>query len=140
MLVPERRWHRLVPKAERLVRRAVSVAGGGPAAVVLQSDVAVRRLNAAHRGRNKATNVLTFPRPGEGGDVVLAFGVVRREAAASGRTAAQHLAHLVVHAMLHLDGHDHHGAGEARRMEREEARLLSRLGVPNPWKPREGAP
>jgi probable rRNA maturation factor len=89
-----------------------------------------------HRGRNKATNVLTFPRPLAGGDVVVALGVVRREAADAGRTAGQHLAHLVVHAMLHLDGHDHGGAGEARRMEREEARLLSRLRVPNPWKPR----
>ena len=118
------------------MRRAVAIAGPVSASVVLEGDLAVRRLNARHRGRNKPTNVLTFPRPGAGGDVVLAFGVVKREAAAAGRTVAQHLTHLVVHAMLHLDGHDHHAAGEARRMEREEARLLSRLGVPNPWKPR----
>ncbi len=49
---------------------------------------------------------------------------------------AHHLAHLVVHGALHLQGHDHLRPGEARRMEMEEARLLHRLGVPNPWKPR----
>ena len=132
VLVPERRWRCLVPGAERVVRRAAEVAGFRHAgAVVLDRDWSVRRLNARYRGRNKATNVLTFER-----DVVLAYGVVRREACDAGRPASDHLAHLVVHAMLHLGGHDHATAGEARRMEREEARLLSRIGVPNPWKPR----
>jgi probable rRNA maturation factor len=60
--------------------------------------------------------------------------VVGREAVAAGRRTAHHLAHLVVHGALHLRGHDHHGAGEARRMEMAEARILHRLRVPNPWK------
>jgi probable rRNA maturation factor len=59
---------------------------------------------------------------------------VRREAAAAARRPAHHLAHLVVHGALHLAGHDHHRAGEARRMEQTETRILHRLGVPNPWK------
>ena len=50
------------------------------------------------------------------------------------RQAAHHLAHLVLHGALHLRGHDHHGAGEARRMELREAWLLHRMGVPNPWR------
>jgi probable rRNA maturation factor len=139
VLVPERRWRRLVPGAERVVRRAAQVAGGvDGGAVVLEGDLAVRRLNARHRGRNKATNVLTFePAPGSaGGDIVLAYGVVRREAREARRPASHHLAHLVVHAVLHLDGFEHATAGAARRMEQAEARLLSRIGVPNPWKPR----
>jgi probable rRNA maturation factor len=103
---------------------------------VLADDRTVKRLNARHRGRNKPTNVLTYEpsRPGLPGDVILALGAVRREAVAAGRPAAHHLAHLVVHGALHLRGHDHHGAGEARRMEMEEARILHRLRVPNPWK------
>jgi len=104
--------------------------------IVLTSDGAVQRLNARHRGRNQPTNVLTFePPPGlSGGDIVLALGVVRREAAGAGRRTADHLAHLVVHGALHLRGHDHGQAGPARRMEMAEARILRRLGLPNPWK------
>ncbi len=99
---------------------------------MLSSDRAVKRLNARHRKQNKPTNVLTFA----GGDIVLALETVRREALAAGRAPGHHLAHLVVHGALHLRGHDHHAAGEARRMEMEEARILHRIGVPNPWKRR----
>jgi probable rRNA maturation factor len=144
VFVVDRRWRRLVPQVERLARLA-AIAGGGAGSVVLDNDLRVRRLNARHRGRNKPTNVLTFETPAgvAGGDIVLALETVRREALAAGRRPRHHLAHLVVHGALHLRGHDHHGAGEARRMEMQEARILHRLGVPNPWKPREirtGAP
>lgn len=137
VLLPEPRWRRATGgQAERVVRRAARIAGGVET-VVLADDRTVRLLNARHRGRNKPTNVLTFELGAPGaGEIVLALGVVRREAAAASRTVAHHLAHLVVHGALHLRGHDHHGAGEARRMEQEEARLLSRIGVPNPWKSR----
>ncbi len=113
-------------------------AAGGAGTVVLSSDRAVKRLNARHRRRNKPTNVLTFaPMRGfVGGDIVVALETVRREAQAAGRKPAHHLAHLVVHGALHLQGHDHHEAGEARRMEMAEARILHRLGIPNPWKRR----
>ncbi len=121
----------MVPQAEALVRRAACTAGGA-GAVLLASDATVRRLNRQYRGRDKATNVLTF----ESGDIALASGVVRREAAAARRTVRQHLAHLVVHGALHLRGLDHGRAGEARRMEMAEARLLRRLRVPNPWRSR----
>ncbi len=131
------RWRRLVPRVERLARLA-AVAGGGAGTIVLDRDLRVRRLNGRHRGRNKPTNVLTFEMPPgvPGGDIVLALETVRREALAAGRWPRHHLAHLVVHGALHLRGHDHHGAGQARRMEMREARILHRLGVPNPWKPR----
>ncbi len=145
ILVIDARWRRLVPEVMRLVRRAAA-AGGGAGTVVLDRDLRIRRLNARHRGRNSATNVLTFEnRPGPagtdaghqaGGDILLALETVRREATAAGRRPAHHLAHLVVHGALHLRGHDHHAAGDARRMEMQEARILHALGVPNPWKPR----
>jgi probable rRNA maturation factor len=129
-------WHRFVPRADLLVSRAVTVAGvAAPSgvSVVLAGDRLVRGLNARHRGRNKATNVLTYEHPAP--ELVLALGVIRREAAASGRCVADHLAHLVVHGALHLLGYDHDHPGEARRMEMAESRLLHRLGVRNPWKP-----
>jgi probable rRNA maturation factor len=128
-------WRRLVPRVDVLAGRAATAAGGG-ASVVLATDRAVQRLNARHRGRNKPTNVLTYdpPAPGMPGEIILALGTIRREAAIAGRSPAHHLAHLVVHGALHLAGHDHHHAGEARRMEMAETRILHRLRVPNPWR------
>jgi probable rRNA maturation factor len=131
VIVAEQAWHRLVPRAAAVARRAARAAGVA-GTVVLAGDRAVRRLNARHRGRNKPTNVLTYEYPAP--EMILALGVVRREATAAARRPAHHLAHLVVHGALHLAGHDHLLAGEARRMEQAEARILHRLGVPNPWK------
>ena len=130
-------WRRAIPDADRVARRAAGLLGGD-ISVVLSSDRAVRRLNAAHRGIDRATNVLTYdpPAPGMPGELVLALGTVRREAREAGRDPAHHLAHLVVHGALHLAGHDHLRAGQARAMEMAEARLLARIGVPNPWRPR----
>lgn len=140
VIVADPAWRRLVPRAEAVALRAAAAAGT-EATLLLADDRTVRRLNARDRGKDKPTNVLTYdpPAPGLPGQIVLALGVVRREAAAAGRRPAHHLAHLVVHAGLHLAGADHAGAGEARRMELAEARILHRIGVPNPWKPGRGA-
>lgn len=129
-------WYRFVPGAPRIARRAAEAAPIGRVTVVLADDRTVRRLNARDRGHDKPTNVLTYepPAPGLPGQIVLALGVVRREARASRKRPAHHLAHLVLHGGLHLAGHDHLRAGEARRMEMTETRLLRRLGVPNPWR------
>lgn len=131
IIVDDPAWRRMVPRLHAIVRRAAR-AGGGAGTVLLTSDAAVRRLNREFRGKDKPTNVLTF----ESGDVALAAGTVRREAAAQNRSVAHHLAHLVVHGALHLRGEDHGGAGEARRMEMAEARALHRIRVPNPWRTR----
>jgi probable rRNA maturation factor len=131
LVVAELAWHRLVPRVEAVVRRAARAAGM-EGTVVLAANRVVRKLNARHRGRNRSTNVLTYEHPAP--EAILAFGVIRDEAAAQGRRPAHHLAHLVVHAALHLQGHDHHRPGEARRMEMAEARILRGIGVPNPWK------
>ena len=133
-------WRRFVPRVQALAARAACAAGVGAAdgpglaetSIVLADDRLVRDLNTRHRGKNKPTNVLTYEHPAP--ELVLALGVIRREAAAAGRRPAHHLAHLVVHGALHLRGHDHDHPGDARRMEMEETRILHRLGVPNPWK------
>lgn len=141
VIIADAAWRRLLPRAEVLARRAVAAtlaAEGqeGAVTVLLTDDRAMRRLNGEHRGKDKPTNVLSFPNDyGEHlGDIALALGVVRREAAAAGRRVEAHFAHLVAHGTLHLLGHDHLLAGEARVMEQAEARIMARLRLPNPWK------
>lgn len=140
VVMAEPAWRRLVPRAETLARRAVAAAlrdsgEAGSVSVLLADDRALRRLNGAHRGKDKPTNVLSFPgAAGHLGDIALALGVVQREARAAGKRPAAHLAHLVAHGALHLLGHDHLNAGQARRMERAEARAMHHLRLPNPWR------
>jgi len=130
ILIEDFAWTRALPSLAGFTRRVAAVAGGCEA-IVFSSDRAVRRLNARHRGIDKPTNVLTFE--DGGGQLILAFGTVRREALREHKRFSHHVAHLLVHGMLHLAGYDHHQAGEAREMEMLETKLLNKLGVPNPW-------
>jgi probable rRNA maturation factor len=100
-----------------------------------------RRLNARYRGKDKPTNVLSFPpaplpvresRPL--GDLVICAQVVRSEAQEQRKPLKAHWAHLVVHGALHLIGYDHEREAEARRMERREIAVLRRLGFANPYR------
>ena len=99
-----------------------------------------RQLNARYRNRAYATNVLTFvyddvvPRAG---DIVVCVPVVTREARAQGKTLRAHLAHLIVHGMLHLQGYDHERGADAARMEAREVALLARLGYRDPYAARD---
>ena len=96
-----------------------------------------RLLNLNYRGRDYATNVLTFiysgQRPLEG-DIAICAPVVAREAHLSGMRREAHYAHLTVHGVLHLQGHDHERAQDARRMEKLETRILARLGYADPYR------
>lgn len=132
IVITDRRWRAAVPDATRRICRALMACGCG-ANVALTDDRTIKRLNFRDRGKNKPTNVLTYEQPPE---ILLAFGVVAREAAREQKSIGDHLSHLVVHGALHLQGYDHHHPGEAREMESEETRILSRLGVSNPWKHR----
>ncbi|HXK54100.1 MAG TPA: rRNA maturation RNase YbeY [Hyphomicrobiales bacterium] len=155
-------WDR-IGNAEAVVReaaRAAAAAVGGEQAVAagrqlevsvtLGDDPLVRELNRSYRGFDKATNVLSFPQPAPGGtggdmpaadrapahligDIVLAYETIERESGAAGLAVAQHLAHLVVHGMLHLFGYDHEEDGQAADMEAMETRILAGIGVPDPY-------
>jgi|SRR5690348_12267913 len=115
--------------------------------VTLTGDEEVRALNAKWRGKDKPTNVLSFPMADERdlvranvfgaelllGDIVLARGVCEAEAADKGVSIADHATHLMVHGTLHLLGYDHNEDGEANDMELREVRALKRLGISNPY-------
>ncbi len=94
-------------------------------------------LNKAYRGRDYATNVLTFVYDDTGslsGDVVICAPVVAREAAEQSKELATHYAHLAIHAALHLQGYDHENDDEAAEMEALETRLMLKLRYPDPYK------
>ena len=115
--------------------------------VRLAGNDEVQALNGQWRGKNKPTNVLSFPLLGEEeilaanvagpelllGDIILAHGVCLNEAVQKGVSVEQHAAHLIVHGTLHLLGYDHLGEDEAVDMEAREIRALHRLGIANPY-------
>jgi probable rRNA maturation factor len=150
-------WHRTLPEAERwvarLARRTLEAAcpGIGPAGIslLLTDDAAVHELNRTWRGKDSPTNVLSFPAtetvegdvpvpefddvPLELGDIALAYETCEREADAQGKRFADHVAHLVLHGVLHLLGYDHLDDDEAQRMEALEIRILAGLGIADPY-------
>lgn len=139
-------WHEL-PGAVSAVHEAVNAAvhfvpelADAEIAIALSSDEDVRALNARFRGQDKPTNVLSFPSaPGvseaaPSGDIIVAYETLAREAAHEGKPLHHHLAHLTVHGLLHLAGHDHHDDGDAERMEALERRILAHLDIPDPYR------
>lgn len=133
-------WRKAEPAIGRLAREAAAVTlerERRMLSLCLADDDAVRRLNAQFRGKDKPTNVLSFPAPpgfgSELGDVVLAFETVAREAAEQGKPFADHARHLIVHGILHLLGMDHEDGREAEAMEAKERAILARLGIPDPY-------
>ena len=120
-------------------------------AVRLTGDEEVRALNAQWRGKDRPTNVLSFPMAEAGelseathaeaddgpelmlGDIVLARGVCASEAQDKAISIEHHASHLLVHGTLHLLGYDHHDDDSAADMEAREIRALARLGIPDPY-------
>jgi probable rRNA maturation factor len=134
----------------RAIREAASVTStaGGEIAIVLTDDAAIRALNRDWRGKDTATNVLSFPAgeprgkrgiPRLLGDIVIAYETTEREARAEHKSFMDHLVHLAVHGFLHLAGYDHAADDQAAAMERLEVAILARLGVPDPYHARGAA-
>jgi probable rRNA maturation factor len=139
-------WRRLSRPVRPLLRGALAAARAGyllnPAqvTVLLADDATLRDLNNRFRGKDRATNVLSFPsgigadvRPRPLGDIAIAAETTAREAAEAGKSIEDHLTHLVVHGFLHLLGYDHETAAEAETMESAERAILARLGLPDPY-------
>lgn len=143
-------WRRAFPRPISFLREVARnslIGGRDPAAsghdelsLVLTDDARQQELNREWRGRDKPTNVLSFPDGTEMpdgtrllGDVVLALETCRREAREQNKSLADHAAHLVVHGVLHLLGHDHEVPEEAEAMERLEVQLLAGMGIADPY-------
>jgi probable rRNA maturation factor len=112
-------------------------AEGAELSLVLCDDAFIHDLNRQWRNKDKATNVLSFPAESSVrhvtlGDVIIAYETVMREACDEGLPVADHLAHLVVHGVLHLLGFDHEEDCEAELMEDVERRALASLGIASP--------
>ncbi|MEJ6781806.1 rRNA maturation RNase YbeY [Aminobacter sp. Piv2-1] len=131
---------RAVPAA--LAEAEAEAAEGVELSLVFTDDAAIQRLNAEWRGKDKPTNVLSFPAfpiaPGDPlppmlGDIVLASETVAREAAEENKPLENHITHLIVHGLLHLLGYDHETDEQAEEMEALERRALARLAIPDPY-------
>jgi probable rRNA maturation factor len=151
--VEDPRWVEALPDVAALIERAVGQAlaevlsGPRPIEVGVRmvDDAAIAALNRDWRGRDRPTNVLSFPMgepapapdpalPWLIGDIVMAYETVTAEAARDGKPLDHHVAHLAIHAALHLLGHDHETDSEAETMEQAEIRLLRRLGIADPYR------
>ncbi len=123
-----------LPTRQQL-RRWVSVAMQRDLSMTLRivDEEEGRELNLAYRGRDYATNVLTFVYDDAGGDIVICAPVVEREAREQHKDLMAHYAHMVIHAVLHLQGYDHETDEEAKRMEALETGLMVRLRYPDPY-------
>jgi len=149
-------WTGALDDAEAVCRRAVAAARAeaevpaGEVSIVLADDAFIRALNRTHRGKDRATDVLAFPQIEAGadasaggpallGDVVVAYETAARDAAAADKRLGDHLAHLIVHGVLHLAGHDHENDREAAAMEALERAALARLGIADPYVDTVGA-
>ena len=133
--------------AESIFPELVTGSQSAEISVRLTGNEQVRALNAKWRGKDKPTNVLSFPMLDEQelkaanvagpelllGDIILAHGVCEAEAREKGISVEQHAAHLLVHGTLHLLGYDHHEDSDADDMEAREVRALHRLGIANPY-------
>jgi probable rRNA maturation factor len=146
-------WRTTVTDLETIVREAAKAALRTTVAPIttplevsirLADDAEVQALNRDYRGQDRPTNVLSFPgddpetplgpgQPLQLGDIIVALETTVREAADLGRTVEAHLAHLIVHGVLHLLGHDHLDEAEALAMEALETRILEGLGHPDPY-------
>lgn len=128
------------------LRRWVTAALEKSASLTLRfvDEAEGRSLNRDFRGKDYATNVLTFAygasagREALEGDVVICVPVLAKEARAAKRSRQAHCAHLVMHGLLHLQGWDHENEAEAEAMEAKEAQLLARFGFGNPYARRKG--
>jgi probable rRNA maturation factor len=147
LVIEDPRWSSvrgLKPMAEKAVAAALSAPmRKKPITLLFADDKSLKLLNQDWRGKNKPTNVLSFPAAtdlklprGEIkplGDIALAYETVAREADAAGISIKAHTTHLIVHGCLHLLGHDHIDDAEADLMEATEIRILKKLGIANPY-------
>lgn len=106
----------------------------GELSIACVDDDAIHTLNKTYRGKDKPTNVLSFPSdPPLLGDIVLAYGVIKQESDTRRIAFEDHVTHLIIHGFLHLLGYDHQNDEDAAGMEHLEIEALKKLGIDNPY-------
>jgi probable rRNA maturation factor len=156
ILVEDERWHEALPDHASLVAMSLdrilrSISGFETAeevelSITLTNDAQIQTLNRDYRDKDKPTNVLSFPqiewvdsKPATQeplmmlGDVVIALETIQREANEQEKRLQDHFIHMLIHSVLHLCGHDHEIESEAETMENLEIRILSEMGIKNPY-------
>lgn len=141
ILTHDARWARLRPVLREAVATVLRKQKLNHVALtcVLTGDAEIKALNRRFRGKNKPTNVLSFPdgAHSEGvtqlGDVVLSYDTLKAEAAAQNKSLKSHAMHLAIHGTLHLLGFDHESAADAEKMEALEIKILAGMGIANPY-------
>jgi len=159
IVLDDPRWQGagLEPLADRAlsgVRDALDLPDGVEVALLGCDDARIAALNADFRAKSRPTNVLSWPAtdlaPAEDGDapraptpdpdgtlplgdIAIAYDTCQREAVEQGKPLADHVAHLLVHGLLHLLGYDHIRSKDADRMEALEVKILGKLGIPDPY-------
>ena len=137
-------WNTVAPDVARKVEHAAGLAlqrasaamSNADVVILLTDDERLRMLNREYRGKDNATNVLSFPaapNTGHLGDIAIAYGVAKREADTASKPLLHHALHLTVHGVLHLLGYDHGEPAEADRMETLEAEILAEMDVADPY-------
>jgi probable rRNA maturation factor len=145
--VEDERWSAIAHLEEKLHAAAKAVAARrafeGEINLILVDDAILQDLNNTWRGKNKPTNVLSFPAPagltmppGELaplGDIAMSYDTLAMEATRDHKSLSDHMVHLFIHGLLHLLGHDHETETEALEMEGLEVEILAGLGIANPY-------
>ena len=156
ILLEEDRWTEALPDYESLIAMCtdqvfkhgdyLAKAKEIELSVTLTNDHHIQQLNNDYRGKNSPTNVLSFPQLNNDkdlehttepiimlGDVVVALETIEREAIEQNKTLQDHFIHMVIHSILHLLGYDHENQSEAETMEALEIKILSDMGIKNPY-------
>ncbi len=146
VILEDNRWQAvgleaLCGPAERAALAATGrVPEGFEIALMGCDDARIAALNSDFRGKDAATNVLSWPasappptEAGELGDIAIAYETCTREAAEKGISVQNHVTHLLIHGILHLLGYDHISDQDAEEMEALEIKALAKLGVSNPY-------
>ena len=140
--VAEPEWTKNLPDLEAICQRALDAGAAqteatGEVAILLTGNAEIQDLNRDWRGKDKPTDVLSFPADPMDkpflGDIAVAIGVTQDDARTRDLSLDQHLSHLLIHGLLHLLGHDHKDDTEAAEMEALEIAALASLGWPDPY-------
>ena len=138
-------------KSTSLVRKVLKVCNlkRKGVSIILANDRQAQKLNYEWKGKNKPTNVLSFPNQDNFskrtkssyylGDIILAYETLKREASEGNILFSSHMSHLLIHGILHLKGYNHEKKNEERIMQTEEIRILKILNISNPYKTQRSA-